>query len=196
MKKYVKQMPVVEPVEFTIDVIYFPTGVDTVEFPVVASKYEGYSIPDGSLMPGNKDAEISEQEKADYNAFIETVEDLLTDHCDLEIVYQDQPTEYSHYYSFFAKDGDKVLFKFRVRLRLSNQGPHRTNAQQANKAKEKKQVQQWLDGRPDYDGKVSPTPLTYVIIINDQNTKFHDYTEAFMYIYNEVERWIKIMRGI
>ena len=182
------------PIEFDIVVTYFPEVISDNTY-VAAGEFMGYHLPDGPLLPGDKNAVISEQDQSNYNAFIETLEDFLTDTHNLELVYNDNPTDYSHYYSFFAKDDNgKVLFKFKIRLRISNHDPHRTDEQRANKAKEKKVVDTWMQNHPDYNGKTKPTPLTYIINVNDRNPAFTDYTEAFIYIYNEVNRWLEIMR--
>lgn len=171
------------PILFNIEITYSP-DIATV-FPVAAASYGKYNLPNGPVIPGDKGIKLDPQEEADYYAFIENIEDLLED-SGLQIIYKENSTNYSKYYSCLAND-DKgnSLFKFRLRLRISNHEPHRTNRQRANKAAEKKAVEPYLNGK-------HPSTLTKIIVVNNQ--KYSTYLDAFMYIYDEVNRWLEIMR--
>lgn len=180
MKSYIRTSSSEMSMLFTVDVVY---SFDLSSGEIAASDYTG---PRGPVIHGDKGAYIDEQEEADYWAFIETIEDLLEEHHELKLIYKSQSEDYSKYYSFLAKDarGD-TLFRFRLRLRVSNHTPHSTKQQKANKAAEKKAIEPYLNGK-------KPETLTKIIIVNDK--KYSDYLDAYMYIRDEVDKWIKIMQ--
>lgn len=180
MKKYVQSTSNTMAMLFTVDVIY-SLKEDTSA--IAASAYTG---PRGPVISGDKNAEIDAQEEADYWAFIETIEDLLEEHHELKLVYKSQSEDFSKYYSFLAQDAlGNTLFKFRLRLRISNHVSHSTKRQKANKAAERKAVAPYLNGK-------KPETLTKIVVVN--NNKYNDYLDAYMYIREEVARWIKIMQ--
>ena len=180
MKQYIKNTSNSSVKLFTIEVIYSYSGESS---NIAASEYVG---PRGPVISGDKGAIIDEQEEADYWAFIETIEDLLEGHHELQLIYKSQSEDYSKYYSFLAKDdAGNVLFNFRLRLRISNHAPHSTQHQKANKAAEKRAVAPYLKGH-------KPDILTKIIVVN--NHKYTDYLDAYMYIKKEVDRWVKIMQ--
>lgn len=187
MKQYVVDL-IEFPIDFNIEVVLFPknrTGI----IPVAASEYKGYQIPDGPLMPADKNAKISQQQIIDYETFIEDIEDMLKEHHDLKLVYQNKSEDYSNYYSFLAlDDAGNLLFRFRLRLRVSTHDPRRSSAQKAQIAEEEKAVSEYLKGR-----KKKPDKMTKIIVVNDES-EYDSYFDAFVDICDIVDDAIEKMR--
>lgn len=155
---------------------------------VAASEMYGIPIPDGDLMPETKDELPTDQMIADYEDFIEAIEDLLQDHYGLILVYKSKSEDYSKYYNFLACDKDGVvLFRFRLRLRVSTHDAHRTKQSQKHKKEEEhsEKLLELLDGRP------LPKAYPKTVIVNRKT--FTSYEEAFVTIDNDVKRWINVM---
>lgn len=185
MKRYISSsLPGI--LEFTIDVILTPDTTGS----SVAATYNMPDLPQGPVISGNKLADIDPQVVADYDAFVETIEDLLTEYHGLELVYKNKSKDFSRYYSFLARDSaGNVILKFRLRLRISNHTPHRTKAQQANKAAEAKSEKLLKLTK----GKKLQI-INKQVIVND--TVFDDYDEAYFKIAEQVEKWVKIMKRV
>lgn len=185
MKQYVVD-PIEFPIDFNIEVVLFPknrTGI----IPVAAAEYKGYQIPDGPLMPADKNAKISQQQIIDYETFIEDIEDMLKEHHDLKLVYQNKSEDYSNYYSFLAlNDKGEPVFRFRLRLRVSTHDPHRTKEQQKEEVKEEQAVARYLNGK-------KPQKMTKIIIVNDES-EYTDYLDAFVSICDVVDHAVEVMR--
>lgn len=155
---------------------------------IAASELHGIHIPDGELMSGIRGDIPSEQMVADYEDFIEAVEDLLQDYYGLILVYKSKSVDYSKYYNFLACDeSGNALFRIRLRLRISNHNPRRSKESQKHKKEEKEseKLLNLLNGRP------MPKAYPKSIIVN--STEFNSYEEAFKYIDSEVVRWIDVM---
>lgn len=184
MKRYIKSEECLK--AFNIEVILYPK-FGSIALPVAAAEYKGYNIPEGSFMPADKNAPISEQQIADYEAFIQDIEDMLSEHHELKLIYQNKSKNYSNYYSFLALDrAGNPLFRFRLRLRVSTHNPHRTKEQQQEEAKEAKAVAPYLQGK-------KPQKMTKIIIINDES-EYDDYLDAFIDICDTVDKCIENMR--
>lgn len=184
MKKLIK--PTL-PIEFNIEVMLYPKTVDN-QSNVAASTYRGYEIPDGPLMPADKKIKVSEQQIIDYETFIEDVEDMLKDHHELKLIYENKSKDYSNYYTFLAVDeNDNPYFRFRLRLRVSTHDPRRSSAQKAEIAKEEKAVEEYLKG------KKKPDKMTKIIVIND-DSEYDSYLDAFVDICDKVDIAIEKMR--
>lgn len=176
------------PYDFNIEVILYPK-IFSGEQGVAASTYRGYEIPDGEMMPANKKIKPSAQQIIDYNTFIKDVEDMLEDHHELKLVYQNKSEDYSNYYSFFALDNKgNTLFRFRLRLRVSTHNLKRSSEQKKNIAKEEAVVRELLK-----DTNKKPIKMTKIIIVND-NSEYDSYFDAFVDICDIVDDAIEKMR--
>lgn len=157
---------------------------------IAAATHKGIEIPDGEVISGLKNAIITDQIENDYNTFIESVEDLLTEYYGLILIYQSKSANYSHYYSFLAKDKEsgKVYFRFRLRLRISNHPAVRSKASQKHKSEETNtEKYKELTQRIAKD----PRPYTKSIVVNKEI--YNSYEEAFVDIDEQVSNWIEIM---
>lgn len=180
-----------------------PKGTDIMSFDIVidiipkytteevkAAMYKGFEIPDGEVISGIKGAIITDQILSDYNAFIESVEDLLMEYYGLKVFYTNQSDGHSQYYSFFAKDKNtgKIYFKFKLRLRISNHDPHRSKESQAHKKEDTKtdDYKKLMKGI-----KKDPRPYTQSIVANKE--KYDSYETAFIEIDKNIEHWIDVM---
>lgn len=187
MKRYILGA-INSPVDFNIEVILFPKDYSGT-MPVAAAEYKGYKIPDGELMPADKNIKISQQQIIDYETFISDIEDMLKEHHELKLVYKNKSKNYSNYYSFLALDANgNLLFRFRLRLRVSTHDPRRSSAQKAEIADEEKAVSEYLKGR-----KKKPDKMTKVIIVNDES-EYDNYLEAFVDICDIVDDAIEKMQ--
>ena len=176
------------PMYFNIEVILYPR-VSSIEQGVAASTYRGRNIPDGPLMPADKNIKVSEQQIIDYETFIQDIEDMLQEHHELKLVYQNKSEDYSNYYSFLAMDNKgNTLFRFRLRLRVSTHDPRRSSAQKAQIAEEEKAVNEYLKGK-----KKKPDKMTKIIVVNDE-TEYDSYLDAFVDICDIVDIAVEKMR--
>lgn len=183
MKKLIK--PTL-PIEFNIDIILYPKVSDN-QSNIAASTYRGYEIPDGPLMPADKNIRVSEQQIIDYETFIEDVEDMLKERHELKLIYQNKSKDYSNYYTFLAVDKEgNPYFRFRLRLKVSTHDPRRSSAQKAEIAKEEKAVKEYLKG------KKKPDKMTKIIVIND-DSEYDNYLDAFIDICDKVDTAIEKM---
>lgn len=176
----------VTPVEFNIDVIL--SYIDDIGgLPVTASTYRGYKIPDGDLMPPNKEDPVTQQQIIDYETFLQDVIDFLEDNCELKVIYKNKSPDRSLYRTFLAKD-DKgnLLFKFKTGIRVSAHDPHRTKQQSANKKAEEKATAKY------FAGKRKPRKMTKIITVNSE--KYTSYFEAFADICDTVDNCLEVMK--
>ena len=189
MKRYIKSTQMnPEPMEFDIDITIIPKYT-TEE--IKSAMYKGFEIPDGEVISGIKGAIITDQIESDYNAFIESVEDLLKEYYNLKLFYENSSPDYSHYYSFLAQNKvtNEVYFKFRLRLRISNHDPHRSKQSQQHK-KEETQTEEYK--RLTKDISKDPKPYTKNIVVNKEI--YDSYEDAFIDIDEKVEGWIEKMK--
>lgn len=174
------------PVEFNIDVVLsYIDDIDDIS--IAASTHRGYELPDGPLMPPNKDDAVTEQQIIDYETFLQDVIDFLEDNCELQVIYKNKSPDRSLYRTFLAKD-DKgnLLFKFKTRLRVSTHDPHRTEQQQANKKAEEKSTAHY------FEGKKKPRKMTKIITVNSE--KYISYFEAFADICDTIDNCLEVMK--
>ena len=179
MKKYMKCSKQDQIKEFDIVIQAYQ------DFEILSANYKGLYIPEGELIPGEKDVVISEQLLADYEDFVDSVEDLLIDNYGLELTYFDTSENNSYYYNFLAKDNSgKAILKFRLRLRISNHKAHRTKEQQQHKKEETKspELLKFTHGK-------SLIPYAKTIIVN--NTSYNSYLDAIEDIDEQVQEWVK-----
>lgn len=192
MKRYIRSSDSVghssTPMEYDIDVIIVPKYSDG---EIAAAMHKGITIPDGDVIPGIKDAIITDKIEVDYNAFIESLEDLLTEYYGLELFYEGKSEYYSHYYFFLAKDKEsgRIYFKFKLRLRISNHPAHRSPASQAHK-KEETMTEKYKELTKDISK--DPRPYTKEIVVNDQT--YDSYEAAFVDIDEQISEWIDVMK--
>lgn len=189
MKRYIKSSAMdILPIEFDINVGIIPKYT-TEE--VKSAVYKGFEIPDGEVISGLKSAIITNQIESDYNMFIESVEDLLQEYYGLELFYENSSPDYSHYYSFLAKDKEtgKIYFRFRLRLRISNHPAHRSEASQKHKREETK-TERYKELTKDISK--DPRPYSKNITVNKET--YESYEDAFIDIDNQVEEWMTKMK--
>ena len=104
------------------------------------------------------------------------------------LVYKSKSEDYSKYYNFLACDTNgNVLFKFRLRFRVSTHTAHRTKQSQKHKKEEEtsETLLKLLNGRP------LPKSYPKTVIVNRKT--FTSYEEAFVTIDNDVKNWIEVM---
>ena len=184
MKKIVSSSSInIETLNFDIEIILdvYPYG-DL----IAASEYKGYMFPDGELPPAGDDVEWSEQITADYNDFLETLEDLLTDYYGFHVYYHNLSKDHSKYLGMLAKDDKgKLILNFNFTFRVSNHDPHRSKESQYNKKKAKQELAKITKGK-----RLKPTNLC--VIVNKE--EFDSYDEAIAHIDRKVEYKLKFMR--
>lgn len=182
MKRLLNNIPT-----FDIDVLIDELNGGAIESSADPSNYY---IPSGRVIEDIKDNDP--QVIADYDAFVETIEDLLIDYYHFELTYYDDNENNSRYYNFLAKDSEgNITMKFRLRLRISNHVPHRTQKSQKKKNSEiensREELHKFLN-----DNQISKLKAyTKVIIIN--NKEYDSYEEAFIDIDKMIERFVEVM---
>ena len=153
---------------------------------IAASEYKGYNFPDGELPPAKEGVKWSEQITEDYNAFLDTLELMLTEYYKFEVYYEKLSKDHSKYLGMVAKDSDgNLILKFNLNLRVSNHKAHRNEKSQFNKKEAKKALAKLTNGK-----RLRPT-LLYVKV-NDE--EFDSYDEAVEYIDSQIERKLEFMR--
>jgi len=184
MKKYVhadKPVTCQIDVVFEVELCYAPTDKQ-----VAASSYKGFHVPDGELLPEEKDAIITSQAYADWLAFNESVEDLITDYYELDIVYKNQSPDNSFYFGVMARNSDNsFILKFSATFRIANHAAHRSKSSQFNKKAQKDAIANLIDGKK--------LQVIYKPIIVNQNT-FSSYYEAFAHVSDEIEKASKVLK--
>ena len=184
MKKYVRASKLEDRIgKFDVVIQVFQ------DLEILSATYKGLYIPEGEVIPGDKNAIISEQVLADYDDFIESIEDLLIDNYNLELTYFNDSDDHSYYYNFLAKDGSgEVILKFRLRLRISNHKAHRNKAQQSHKKDElnSPELLKFTHGK-------SLIPYAKQIMIN--NKIYDSYMDAIEDIDDQVNGWVKKMKS-
>ena len=155
---------------------------------VAAATYKDIDIPDGPVIDRDKDARITDQMAADYDAFIESLESLLEDHYHFILTYRNESDDYSRYFNFLATDASGIIrFKFRLRLGVSNHKPHRSKDSQKHKKEEESspKLLELLNSRP------TPAAYTKIVIVNSK--QYSSYEEAFIAIDDEIAHWVQVM---
>lgn len=160
-------------------------NIDYVEYEIAAGTYKNIDVPDGDLLPAEKSTGIPDQVKEDYNSFIQSVEELLTDYYNLYTYYTNESENYSKYYGIVAKTAEgKIILKFKFKLRLSNHPAHRTRMSQEHKHEEEQALNKLVPG-------VRFKPIVKSILVNKD--EFDSYEHALEYIDGEVEKVVEIM---
>ena len=140
---------------------------------IAASTYKGHIFPDGELPPPEKDMTWADFVENDYNDFLESVEDYLTDAYNLTVYYKHKSKYRSMYFGMLAKDSDgNILFRFGLKLRISNHDSRRSKASQQQKQLEKHAIVKQY-------GKI-PKAIVKSITVN--NEKFDNYLDVIIYI--------------
>lgn len=174
MKRYVKENSEL----FDLKVIVEIGFVSEAE-PVAASYYPE-KFRDSELPPAAKDALIDSQVLADYHAFVETLEDVMTDYFGLELYYKNDSPYNSFYYGALAvnNEGDYIL-DCEATIRISTHDPHRTPESEREKAKQKAKLKEITNG-------ARLQPVRKNIVINDN--EFSNYDDAYEFAFSQVER--------
>lgn len=171
------------PYEFDIEVVV-ELGSDY----VAASEYKGFNLPDGPLISNDRSKAVTEQMEQDYEDFIDAVTSLLEDRYNMLVVIHDSYPDYSNYYNVLARDQEgNLLFKFRLKLRISTHKAKRSHGSQKHKKDETK-VPEWdeiLQGRP------MPEIYPKTIFVNSE--QFPTYEQAFMHVEDVVEHCLEVM---
>lgn len=164
------------PMEFDVIVDIIPKYT-TEE--IKSAIHKGF-LPDGEVISGLRSAIITYQIEVDHYSFIESVEDLLTEYYELELLHNGEPYNYSYHYVLRAKDkkDDKVYFNFSFRLRINNQPEVRTETLNNNElAKD-----------------ISKCRQSYYKRIYVNNVVYNTYEDAFIDIDTQVEHQVNDMR--
>ena len=162
MKKLIRP----QHIEIIVDIEYFE------QLAVAASTYKGFQIPDGPLISGIPEAVIDSQALVDYESFIESVTDLITDYYELHIYYKNTSPDHSNYFGMLVKNDDGILLiDFDFTLRISNHNPHRSQQSQQHKKERKKALAEVTQGK-------KTKPITSHIEVNKEN--FDTYLEAYI----------------
>ena len=173
------------PVKIVIEaeILYFDIPGQT---PIAASKHRGFQIPDGPLISGIPGAIIDSQAVADYEAFIESVTDLITEYYELIIYYKNKSKDYSNYFGMLAKDSrGNIIADFDFTLRVSNHDPHRSKESQRHKKQRQAELKRITEGK-------KPRPITDYIVVND--TEFDNYLDAYLAVDKMIEHAVNIMK--
>lgn len=152
---------------------------------VAAASYKGIEIPEGELMPAEKDAIFDSQAYRDYRSFIESVEELLTDYYELHLYYKNESKYNSFYYGFLAKNDDESLvFDFTLRFRISTHDAHRTHESQQHKKDQKEALRKLA-------GTKKVKAISRDVVVNSE--QFETYVEAIEEIDRIVEKAVEVM---
>lgn len=146
---------------------------------VAASEYKGYKFPDGELPPLKRGVVWSDQVTEDYNAFLETLEDLLIDYYNFEVYYSNISKDHSKYLGMVAKDNkNNIILTFNFNLRVSNHDAHRSRESQRQKKEMKQSLAKFTNGK-------RLRPIVKSVKVNRE--EFSSYDDAVEYIDNVIE---------
>lgn len=151
-----------------------------------------FDLPKGDVISQFID-KVDSQMIADFESFIEQVEDFLTDNCDLSIAYQNRSKDNSFYYVCFAKDSDgNLIAKFELRIRISNHVATRNKKKQDKKSEEKVIVKNYLENHGISASQLKKMNKLYSeFIVNDET--FTNYDEAFMKIVDQINHKLDVI---
>lgn len=179
----IKNTTIKFPYEFDIEVV-----VELDSEYVAASEYKEFHLPDGPLISSDRTKVVTDQMEQDYEDFIEAVTSLLEDRYHMLVVIHDSYPDYSNYYNVLARDSDgNLLFKFRLKLRISTHKAKRSHGSQKHKKDETK-VPEWNEV---LNGKPMPEIYPKTIFVNSE--QFETYEQAFMRIEDVVEHCLEVM---
>lgn len=183
MKRYIRLESSIETVK--IEVI-FDVELDSSESTVAAATYKGHEIPEGKLSPADKKVIVNSQVWAEYQAFIESIEDMLEAY-DLHVYYKNKSAYDSFYWNALAKDDEgNDLIDFTIRMRVSTHPAHRTSQSQKNKKAAQSELAKVTK-------KKKITPIFISVVVNDESEKFDSYLDVIVYIDEKIEHALEIM---
>ena len=184
MKIYAKVTKSASTVITKVEVI-FEVEIERSE-EVAAATYKGFYVPEGALLPAEKDAIIDSQAMQDYDDFIQSVEDLSTQYYNLDIYYKNNSPDNSFYFGMFAKDKDgNIVLEFDFTLRVSTHRAHRSTESRKHKKKQE-------EIRLQYTGGKETKPLRKSVIVN--NKEFRSYMDAYLEVDRIIEDAVEKMR--
>lgn len=173
MKRYIRE---------NIDILKLQVIVE-VEFSEdsksIAASYDSERFKDSELPPAAKDALIDSQVLADYHAFVETLEDLITDYFGLQIYYKNDSPYNSFYFGVLAVDDEgNYILDCEAAIRISTHDTHRTPESEKHKVDQKNELKKLTKGK-------RLQPVRRNIIINDH--EFENYDEAYEFAFSQLE---------
>ena len=153
---------------------------------VVASQYKGFYVPDGELLPADIREVVDSQAYVDYEDFVESVTDLITEYYGLDVYYKNESKFLSHYFGLLAKDSDgNIILDFNFKLRVSPHDPHRSEESQQHKKEQEDDLLNATGGK-------KPRPITKSIVVNRET--FPSYLDAYVYVDDVIEHTVTIMK--
>ena len=159
------------------------------EHEIAAATYKGLEIPEGSLMPSEKDAVIDSQTYANYASFVEAIVSLIEDTYGLTIYYENGSPYDSFYYGALATNSDgSFILKFTSSFRISNHEAHRSKESQDHKKEEREALKNIINVR---DNNKLPRVLPVSIIVNDKT--YDCYLDAIVDADRLIEHAVSIM---
>ena len=145
----------------------------------IAASYDTDQFKGSELPPAVKDALIDSQVLADYHAFVETLEDLVTDYFGLKIYYKNDSPYNSFYFGVLAVDDEgNYILDCEAAIRISTHDAHRTTESEKQKANQKNELKKLTKGK-------RLQPVRRNIIIN--NHEFDNYDEAYEFAFSQLE---------
>ena len=155
-----------------VDVRYMKVYIKSNKEPVV-----NINVVIDVLIEADKDAVINPDSQIvlDYEDFIESVTDLITDYYDLHIYYKNNSDGYSHYFGLLAKDdNDNLIIDFDLSFRISSHPEHRSQ--------ELKKLSSWEKTKP----------IVSSIKVNDE--EFNNYFKAFEKVDELIGHAVDVMK--
>lgn len=150
-----------------------------------------YDIPTRQVIARDKE-KIEQWMIDDFEAFVDSIESLCETEYGLELVYENESDDLSHYYSYLAKDDDsEIIAKIRIKLRISNHPPKRGSGQKQLKKKEQKFVEEWV--KLNTKEKVNSIDA-HPIILTVNNIAFDSYEEAFYRADKLISKGVEVLK--
>jgi len=187
MKRYIYSK-ILQPVLVDIDAA-FTAELKYPEDIAAATYKDKYNVPDGPLLPADKNAVVSSQAFTDFRAFVEAVYSMINDQYDLHIYYENDSIYRSFYYAALAKNNDgSLILRFRSIFRISTHEPEPSPESDKHK-KEERAAARAATGK--VANKDLPRVLPVHIIVNEQ--EFDSYLEAIEEADNRIAKAVEIM---
>ena len=183
MKKYIRLSSDVVTKHINIEI-----GIEIIDpqGQIAAASYKGFNVPDGKLLPVEKDAIVDSQALEDYHAFIDSIEDLIQDYYQLHVFYKNDSPDNSFYFGMLAKDSEgNLLLDFDFTLRVSTHPAHRTEQSQKHKKEKDAELAKVTNGK-------RTKPLRKYILVNDK--EYDNYSEAYLAVDEMIASQVDIMR--
>lgn len=187
MKRYLRSdSSISSPISLVVEVVF---GYSEDNTRVAASKgVVPDSVPKTQLPHVVKGVPLGLQAKADYDSFVTSVVELMEDYYDLHIYYKNTSPDESHYYACLAKDASKELvLDFKVKIRIATHAAHESKQADYNKARETEATKEVAKGK-------KLKPLYIQLICNDENEDVSTYDEAYLWIDDQLDRKVEIMK--